>query len=264
VALQGKILGGLFGFFVGGPAGALLGSLAGHQVDLQIERKSHGAHSGVSPARAVQETFFRATFQAMGHLAKSDGRVSEQEIHAARQVMQQFGLGQPETRLAIDLFNTGKARDFPLEATLGQLHAQIRGRGDLARMFMQIQIQAALWGGAMHGPGRAVLERICRVLEISTLELARMEALLRMQQPDGQTPGQRAAENQTSAYEVLGVGPETSDADVKKAYRRLMNQNHPDKLVAKGLPESMMKVAEEKTRQVRAAYELISEARGIK
>ena len=91
-----------------------------------------------------------------------------------------------------------------------------------------------------------------------------MEALLRMQQPDGQTPGQRAAEKMSSAYEVLGVGPESSDADVKKAYRRLMNQNHPDKLVAKGLPESMMKVAEEKTRQVRAAYELISEARGIK
>jgi len=264
VALQGKILGGLFGFFVAGPAGALLGGLAGHQVDLQIERKGQAARVGGGSAHAVQETFFRATFQAMGHLAKSDGRVSEQEIHAARQVMQQFGLGPPETRYAIELFNAGKAQDFPLEATLRQLHAQIQGRGDLARMFMQIQIQAALWGGALHGPGRAVLERMCRALQISTLELARMEALLRMQQPAGQTPGQRAAEQLEAAYEVLGIGPDASDADVKKAYRRLMNQNHPDKLVAKGLPESMMKVAEEKTRQVRAAYERISEARGIK
>ena len=264
MALQGKILGGLVGFFVGGPAGALLGSLAGHQVDLQIERKENATRQGASPARAVQEAFFRATFQSMGHLAKSDGRVSEQEIHAARQVMQQFGLGQPETRLAIELFTAGKAHDFPLEATLRQLQAVIRGRSDLSRMFVQIQLQAAFWGGALHGPGRAVLERMCRVLDISTLELARMEALLRMQQSAGQTPGQRAAEKIESAYEVLGLAANASDAEVKKAYRRLMNQNHPDKLVAKGLPESMMKVAEEKTRQVRAAYEVISDARGLK
>ncbi len=261
--MQGKILGAMVGFFVGGPAGALLGGLAGHQVDLQIERKDGGAR-GVAPARAVQEAFFRTTFQAMGHLAKSDGYVSEQEIHAARQVMQQFGLGQPETRLAIELFTLGKARDFPLEAALGQLHALIRGRTDLCRMFVQIQLQAALWSGPLHGPGRALLERMCRVLEISTLELARMEALLRMQQPSGQTPAQREAEKLGSAYEVLGIGPDAGDAEVKKSYRRLMNQNHPDKLVAKGLPESMMKVAEEKTRQVRAAYEVICEARGLK
>lgn len=260
--MQGKIFGGILGFFVGGPAGALLGGLAGHQVDLQIERKS--PRPGLASARAVQEAFFRSTFQAMGHLAKSDGHVSEQEIHAARQVMQQFVLGPAETRLAMDLFNAGKARDFPLEASLGRLYELIRGRTDLCRMFVQIQLQAALWGGALHSSGRAVLERICRVLEVSTVELVRMEALLRMQQPAGQTPAQQAAEKLASAYAVLGLESAASEAEVKKAYRRLMNQNHPDKLVAKGLPESMMKVAEEKTRQVRAAYETICEARGIR
>ena len=66
------------------------------------------------------------------------------------------------------------------------------------------------------------------------------------------------------AYQVLGVAKTASDAEVTKAYRRLMNQNHPDKLVAKGLPESMMKAAEEKTRSIRAAYETICAARGIK
>jgi DnaJ like chaperone protein len=66
------------------------------------------------------------------------------------------------------------------------------------------------------------------------------------------------------AYEVLGVTRSASDGEVTKAYRRLMNQNHPDKLVAKGLPESMMKVAEEKTRQIRAAYELLRDARGMR
>jgi len=262
VALQGKILGGLFGFLVGGPPGALLGVLAGHQVDAHTERRSGGP--GLTSARAVQEAFFRSTFEAMGHLAKADGHVSEQEIHAARQVMQQFGLGPAETRLAIDLYSAGKARDFPLEDSLRRLATLIRGRTDLTRMFVQIQLQAALWGGALQGPGRAVLERICRVLEVSTIELARMEAMVRMQQPAGRTPAQHAAQKLESAYAVLGMPGTASDAEIKKAYRRLMNQNHPDKLVAKGLPESMMKVAEEKTRQIRAAYDHVCEVRGIK
>lgn len=261
--MQGKILGGLLGFLVGGPPGALLGALAGHQVDAQMERRGADNRPGTAPAYAVQEAFFRSTFQAMGHLAKADGRVSEQEIHAARQVMQQFGLGPRENRLAIELFTAGKAHDFPLEHSLQALRGHLEGRADLARMFVQIQLQAALWGGALDGPGRAVLERVCRVLGVSTVELVRMEAALRMQQPSGRTPAQHAASQLGSAYEVLGVASTASDADVKKAYRRLMNQNHPDKLVARGLPESMMKMAEEKTRQIRAAYELVCEARGI-
>lgn len=262
--MQGKILGGLMGFLVGGPAGALLGALAGHQVDSAMERRGAGSRPGAAPAYAVQEAFFRSTFQTMGHLAKADGRVSEQEIHAARQVMQQFGLGPREARFAIELFTQGKARDFPLEESLQELRGQLSGRADLSRMFVQIQLQAALWGGALEAPGRAVLERICRVLGISTVELTRMEAMLRMQQPTGQTPAQHAARKLEAAYEVLGVGSAASDADVKKAYRRLMNQNHPDKLVAKGLPESMLKMAEEKTRQIRAAYELVCATRGIR
>lgn len=260
MAIQGKIFGGLLGFLVGGPAGALLGGLAGHQLDLHAGRKA-GAAGG---ARSVQEAFFRVTFQAMGHVAKADGRVSVQEIEAARHTMSQFGLGPAETRLAIDLFTAGKARDFPLDAALAHLKAALQGRPDLARMFVQIQLQAALWGGALQGPGRAVLERICRGIGLPLSEFKRMEAMLRMQQPAGETPAQRSARLLADAYEVLGVDAAVPDADIKKAYRRLMNQNHPDKLVARGLPESMLKLAEERTRQVRAAYEHVCEVRGMR
>jgi DnaJ like chaperone protein len=91
-----------------------------------------------------------------------------------------------------------------------------------------------------------------------------MEALLRMQRASQRPEARPAVDRVAQAYEVLGVSRDASDGEVKKAYRRLMNQNHPDKLVAKGLPESMMKVAEEKTRQIRAAYELLRDARGMK
>ena len=65
------------------------------------------------------------------------------------------------------------------------------------------------------------------------------------------------------AYRVLGVAADASDAELKKAYRRLMSQNHPDKLAAKGLPESMREMAEQKTREITAAYELIERTRRL-
>jgi DnaJ like chaperone protein len=201
----------------------------------------------------------------MGHMAKADGRVSEDEIRAARAIMSEFRLGPREIQFAIELFAHGKRRDFPLEAQLRQLHHLCRNRPDLCRMFVQIQLQAALWGGSLDPAGRQVLSRVCAAIGVSPYELAQMEALLRMQQQSSRPSDARPAIDRVAqAYEVLGLKPGASDGDVTKSYRRLMNQNHPDKLVARGLPESMMKVAEEKTRQIRAAYEVLREARGMR
>jgi len=199
----------------------------------------------------------------MGHVAKADGRVSEEEIRAARAIMAQFRLGEAEVRMAIDLFTEGKSGDFPLLDTLRRLSHVLGDRVDLRRMFVQIQLQAALWGDGLHEQARAMLVRVCQALGISEFELAQMEALLRMQR-SGQTYRQSGRDQLQDAYSVLGVAAQASDAEVTKAYRRQMSQNHPDKLAAKGLPESMKTVAEEKTRQIRAAYDAIKEARGMK
>jgi DnaJ like chaperone protein len=126
---------------------------------------------------------------------------------------------------------------------------------------VQIQLQTALQADALQQPARKVISRVCAALDVSTLEIVQMEALLRMQMHSTQT---RQVDALHAAYEVLGVTAQTSDAEVTKAYRRLMNQNHPDKLVAKGLPASMMEMAAEKTRQIRAAYEQICTARGMR
>jgi DnaJ like chaperone protein len=214
----------------------------------------------------VQEAFFRATFEVMGHVAKADGRVSENEIRAARAIMSEFRLGEREIQFAIQLFTRGKERDFPLEDTLRRLRQVLSGRPDVVRMFIQIQLQAALWSGNFAPSARQVMARVAASLGVSAYEVVQMEALLRMQQSSRQRPEPQAPriDKVTQAYEVLGITSAASDAEVTKAYRRLMNQNHPDKLVARGLPESMTKVAEEKTRQVRAAYEVLREARAMR
>ena len=80
----------------------------------------------------------------------------------------------------------------------------------------------------------------------------------------GQPPRETSAASLRQAYAVLGVEETDSDAKIKKAYRRMMNQHHPDKLVAKGLPEEMIKLATEKTQEIKSAYELIKKERGNK
>ena len=178
--------------------------------------------------------------------------------------MSEFQLGEREVQLAIEMFSQGKDREFPLETTLRRLRRQCVDRPDIVRMFIQIQLQTALWSGSLPSAARQVFARVAASLGVSAYEVVQMEALLRMQQSSREPQQGTQTDTVAQAYEVLGVKRTASDAEIVKAYRRLMNQNHPDKLVAKGLPESMMKVAEEKTRQIRAAYELLREARGMK
>ncbi len=100
--------------------------------------------------------FFRATFQAMGHVAKADGRVTEQEIDAARDAMRRFSLNERDMRLAMDLYTEGKHPDFPLDDELRYLRTAAAGRDDLRRLFVQIQLEAALQGGGpTRPPGRS-------------------------------------------------------------------------------------------------------------
>jgi DnaJ like chaperone protein len=272
---QGKALGALVGVVTAGPVGALFGTFIGHLFDVQAESGlagrlgSNGAGEETTAqgsAMGVQEAFFRATFEVMGHIAKSDGRVSESDIRAARAIMSEFRLGEREIQFAIQLFTRGKESQFPLEETLRRLRQVLTGRPDVVRMFIQIQLQAALWSGSFTPSARQVMARVAASLGVSAYEVIQMEALLRMQHSSRQPPEQQAprVDKITQAYEVLGITSAASDAEVTKAYRRMMNQNHPDKLVARGLPESMMKVAEEKTRQVLAAYEVLREARAMR
>jgi DnaJ like chaperone protein len=257
----GKLIGAVIGLIAGhGIAGAMVGAFIGHLFD--VERGGGRGRVG-GGAQAVQQLFFRATFQLMGHIAKSDGRVSEQEIQAARQVMAQFRLSETDVRRAIELFSQGKSTEFPLNQCLRDLARGLGSRVDLRLMFVQIQLQTAMLGSGLNPANRAILNRVCLALGISSQQFAQMESMLHMHGA-GTAARPSGVSALTEAYQVLGVNSTANDAEVTKAYRRLMNQNHPDKLVAKGLPESMMEAAQEKTRNIRAAYEVICESRGIK
>jgi DnaJ like chaperone protein len=255
----GKALGGAFGFMIGGPLGALMGIAFGHSFDRglgKLDNEEWGADQ-----ERIQAAFFTATFSVMGYIAKADGRVSPEEIRLAEAVMERLGLNAEMRKSAQKLFNEGKSSDFPIDDVMRQFRRETHRRTTLIQMFLEIQLQAAYADGVMHPAEKKALRGICEHLGIPPAHLDRLEEMLRAGFGRGGYDAAAAKTSLRDAYLLLGVDESVSDAELKKTYRRLMSQHHPDKLVAKGLPEQMIKDATAKTQQIKAAYELIVKSR---
>lgn len=258
----GKLIGGGLGYAMGGSFGALLGAVLGHQLDRGMaDLESDEDYSPGSQVR-VQTAFFTATFSVLGHVAKSDGRVSAQEIEYAREVMRHFVLSDAQKQAAIGLFNQGKAADFSLERTLASLKQECGRRRHLLQTFFEIQIQAVIADGELHAAERQLLARMGRTLGFSATEVEGLIAQLAGAAHFHQASAQHDDNAQlAAAYRVLGIDAQADDETVKRAYRRLMAQHHPDKLVAQGLPEEMMKETTERAQQIQHAYQRIRRER---
>jgi DnaJ like chaperone protein len=260
-AVLGVMLGGRFGWLTGALFGAI-GWMLGAQFDRG--RASVGNTASRLAGAERQALFFSTTFRIMGHLAKADGRVSEEEIQAARELMHRMRLPPEAVRQAIAEFTAGKQSGFSLDQQLEDFRRGCGGDPTLVRALLEFQMDMVLSKGGIQVAERKLLWQIAGALGVSQVELAQMEAVLRAQRRFGGTGPSRGEAELGEAYRALGVEPDASDKEVKTAYRRLMNQHHPDKLVSRGLPDSMLESAKERTREIRAAYELIRERRGIR
>jgi DnaJ like chaperone protein len=273
MSITGKLVGAILGLLLfRSPWGALIGLMLGHFYDQSVDAtRRRPAAGGVLE---IGERFFTATFEVMGHVAKADGRVSEAEIAAARKVMSELRLDGAQIHAAIQHFTRGKNREFDLDGTMEQLRAACASRPDLIRVFLELQVRAALEGVDMQGAARTAVQRVAQLLDVSRLELAHMEAVLRLRREQfrstggngGQGSGQAGPKpgmKLDAAYQVLEVDAKTSNDEVSKAYRRQLSKHHPDKLKANGLPESMLEHAKQRTQQIIEAYELIKAARGM-
>jgi len=270
----GKISGALIGLLLTHTLwGAVVGAILGHMLDQSgalaaVTGGSQGPHGRAAGSISISDEFFRTTFELMGHVAKSDGRVTEAEIDAARGLMHELNLGPREISIAIACFRAGKSTAYDAELSVERLREACGQRYDLLRAFMELQLRAALAGNGISPPARAILIRVAERLGMSGLEFAYMEGSVRARQNarGASTAGRPAsgAGSLAECYAELEVGAGITDQEVTKAYRRQMSRHHPDKLVANGLPESMAQMAKEKTQRIQEAYEGIRAARGMR
>ncbi len=296
----GKLLGAFFGFLTAGPIGALFGILVGNFFDKGLASHFSNPHwFYLSEKRiAVQKIFFETTFSVMGHIAKADGRVTEQELDMARLLMKEMQLSNEQKTLAKRLFNEGKDTRFKLEAALGELQRACRDNRDLLKLFVDIQYRAAQVDGLTNKKIK-VLDIVFSCLGFAPLhkqyrfyddfsyssyaqqqqeeEEWRRQYQQNRSQQKGPYQGSGSSSsyqkqnqyrkpspqnNLAHAYALLEVTPEATKQEVKHAYRKLLSRNHPDKLIAQGLPEEMIKLANDKTHKIMKAYELICQNKG--
>lgn len=252
----GKIVGALLGLATGRPLLVLLGILLGHQFDRGFARY----RSSTQP-----EAFADVAFAVMGHLAKTDGRVSEVEIRAARSAMHTLGLSDTAIERAKAAFARGKTSGYALDDDLDRIAELCKRDPNLARLFLRLQLGCALADERITPAERAVLWRVSAALGIGRVEFAQLEAVARAQRGFQRSPRGQAEHRQLhSAYRTLGVQANATDKDIKRAYRRLMNRHHPDKLAAARPTPAEVAEAAEKTRNIRAAYEALKQRRGFK
>ena len=216
-------------------------------------------------SRSFNDGFARALFQSMGHLAKVDGRVSEDEIRAARTVMHRLGLGPAAVRRAIDWFDEGKEPTFSLLETMRHLRRVDARASEERTMFLRLVLEVSLAKARLQQTERAAIWEMCRELGIGRVELAQLEAMIRAQRSFRRSPaGDVDAARVTAAYAALGVQSESSNDEIKKAYRRLVNRNHPDKISSSNPSAAELAEAERRTREVLSAYELLKARRAIR
>jgi DnaJ like chaperone protein len=253
------VIGGFIGVFAGGFGGLLLGAAIGYAASVLLQRRLFGS------LRVTQNQLMDSTFSIMGAVCKSDGVVARAEINMVEQIFTMLRLSEEQRAQAKSAFNRGKQADFDLDQAVDGFAALVRGRRALLQLFLQLQCMAIAADGRVDAAEHAMLVRIARRLGLGEHDVRQLEALLRAA-TSGSAQGagpQASASRLEDAYVALGVTAAATDSEVKRAYRKLISKNHPDKLAARGLPQSMRAIAEERSRELNKAYDLIKAARGI-
>ncbi|MCO6058693.1 TerB family tellurite resistance protein [Pseudomonas sp. MOB-449] len=249
------LIGVVAGFALANIPGALLGGLLGQVLDRRLKLDSWSALRARlrgEPAIDQQDLLFIL----LGRLAKSDGRVQEAHIQQARSEMKRQGLDEAGTRRAIGAFNRGKAGGDDLHPSLQMLKGE---RPTVERLLRSCWQMAAADGRI----GRHERELILQWGHSLGYSAAQVEALgAGYDTPHGLPP--KRSNSYKEALLLLGVTADCEPAVIKRAYRRLLSQSHPDKLAGSGASPAVVRAATDRTRELHSAYSLIRERHGFR
>jgi DnaJ like chaperone protein len=252
----GKAIGASVGFAVGGPLGAVLGGVLGHGIDSQAEQGRQYFETAEHGWPEVEQEFDRqylfyvSLASLAAKMAKADGVITSDEIRAFDHFLRfDLNLDVDERKKIALIFNEAKNSPEDASAIARQFRALIGYQRDVLHMMVQLLFKIAMADGHMHPDEERFIVEMASIFDLSQTEYQQIRALY--------------IKENDQAYRILGVSKNVSDAELKKAYRSLVREYHPDKIQAKGVPEDFVKVANEKMAEINKAYDDICKERGI-
>ncbi len=240
MSIWGKIAGAATGLALGGPLGALLGGLAGHYA---IDRENDEAAD-----LQQREVAFSMGVIALGaKMAKADGVVTKDEVTAFKDV---FKVPDSEVKNVARLFNLAKKDVAGYDSYAKQLARLFQDDRETLKAVLDGLFHIAKADDVLHPSEEDYLASVARHFGFSDTEFAYIRA-------------RHVEAEERSPYDVLEVDPSISDEELKKRYRELVRENHPDRLMARGVPEEFIEIANKKIAAINQAYDEIAKERGL-
>ena len=238
MSIWGKIGIGAAGLLVGGPLGAAVGLVAGHY----LFDRAPGLQDSGDPGIA----FTIAMIGLAAKMAKADGVVTEEEIAAFERI---FRVPPEELATVHRFFDLARQDTAGFEAYAQQIARMYAAQPAVLEDILDGLFEIAAADGVLHPDEERFLERVSDIFGFSPGEFRRIRA-------------SHFAPDAADPYVVLGVGYEADNEEIKRTYYRLVRENHPDSLIARGVPEEFVRIANDKLAAINGAYEKIQKERG--
>ena len=239
MSIWGKLAGAAAGLAIGGPIGALLGGVAGHYV---IDRDQE------QDGQAENQVAFTVGVIALGaKMAKADGVVTMDEVNAFKEV---FKVPEGEMKNVARVFNLAKQDVAGYEAYAEQLATMFKGNRKLLEDVLEGLFHIAKADEHLHPNEEQFLHQVAKRFGLTDTEFSYIKA-------------RHVIASKRNPYDVLGVKPTITNEEQKSHYHKLVAENHPDKLMARGVPKEFVAIATEKVATINEAYETIAKERGM-
>lgn len=250
----GKLIGGTIGLGLGGPLGAILGAALGHHFDKSDQRYLNGfggRPGGDYHQKTKEMTFFVAAFSMLAKLAKADGQISDAEIHEIEKFMDEdLRLDESSKVAAINIFRAAKNSGESFESFAIQFYNAFSDQRQLLELMLEVLLRVAASDGNVVSDEDILISSASHIFGFSQSEYQQIKSKYTV-----------SASNHY--YAVLNCSVSDDNSTIKKQYRKLVQEYHPDKIISKGLPEEFVELANEKFKQIQEAYDIISKERNL-
>jgi len=250
MSLFGKIVGGTLGFALGGPLGLIMGAALGHAFDSDQQYYTDSRQPRISADEEAQLTFFVAAFSMLAKLVKADGRILKEEIDTVENFMRSdLNLNPESRRIAANIFNAAFESQESFQNFAAQFYNQFQSQYQMLEMMIDILIRVSVADGSINKNEENLILTAVRIFNFSDEKYRQLKS--------------RYVKDFQKYYAILQCNSNDSNEKIKKQFRKLVADYHPDKIASKGLPEEFTKFANDKFREIKEAYDVIKQERGI-